>query len=461
MYKKGMFEGFSHVFSFTAVQTMKGKGFKAAIIGISIFIFAIAMLINITPAIISKDAGEEHENSEGVTVIEKINIDEIYVLGQLEFPTIADGNGASLKLDNKLIMAQLEEKHQEIKYYYEAINESTVGLSEQSADKLVEDIRSKYSSKENSAIVILYTDEEGQVVVEIAGTDNLYEGSLGTVGDYIYDALQQLLMNEAGITPEIMVELSREIYIDHYEAGEDRNIAVMLVKMMLPMLVCLIIYMMIIINGQSITKAIVAEKTSKLLETLLTSVRPYGVIAGKVVAMATIAIAQMAIWIGAGVIGFMVGNNIGTSINEEFKNPVFDIINLVRENANGAFRMETLIAGAIFAIVGFGVYCVLAAFAGALTDKAEDLSNTSGIFQLPVVIAFLVGYMAPILGNDLLINIARYCPVTSPFIVPADMIVGNMSMIEGIISFVLLLAAAVVITIITGKIYKGRVFGKS
>ena len=58
------------------------------------------------------------------------------------------------------------------------------------------------------------------------------------------------------------------------------------------------------------------------------------------------------------------------------------------------------------------------------------------------------------------IHVVRYCPLTSPFILPADILLGSMTLIESVIALASLIAGFFILVIITGKIYKGKLFNK-
>lgn len=101
-------------------------------------------------------------------------------------------------------------------------------------------------------------------------------------------------------------------------------------RLLVPMIFCLALYMIILIHGQSISKAIIADKSSKLIEMLLTSVKPYAIIAGKVLGVATVAIGQMLVWLGSGVMGYLIGNEIAKTMNSQYINYVGEVIKLCK-----------------------------------------------------------------------------------------------------------------------------------
>ena len=91
----------------------------------------------------------------------------------------------------------------------------------------------------------------------------------------------------------------------------------------------------------------------------------------------------------------------------------------------------------------------------------EDISTAMSVFQIPVIVGWLVAYFSSFANNEALLTAIHLIPVTSPFILPADIILGKCGIIEGIGSLALLVVSTVVLILITGKVYKGKIFNRS
>lgn len=248
---------------------------------------------------------------------------------------------------------------------------------------------------------------------------------------------------------------------------EVQSLGMMMARLLVPMIFCLALYMIILIHGQSISKAIIADKSSKLIEMLLTSVKPYAIIAGKVLGVATVAIGQMLVWLGSGVMGYLIGNEIAKTMNSQYINYVGEVIKIMQSDTQGvAFSAGAVIIAILVVIIGFFMYCVLAAFSGAFVSRIEDLSASNTIFQLPVVISFLAAYLVGIAqgmgsGVNRAVQMAiYYIPLTSPFSTPSGIILGDITIAEGIISLLFLIIFSVIMILATGKVYKGKIFNR-
>ena len=104
------------------------------------------------------------------------------------------------------------------------------------------------------------------------------------------------------------------------------------------------------------------------------------------------------------------------------------------------------------------------AFAGVRQQPAADFQpvliqeSHRGLFQIPVILGFFISYFGSAAEMNGLIKVSEYVPVVSPFVMPADLLVGKASMAEGIISLLVLIAFTFVLVLVTGKLYKNKVF---
>jgi ABC-type Na+ efflux pump permease subunit len=73
---------------------------------------------------------------------------------------------------------------------------------------------------------------------------------------------------------------------------------------------------------------------------------------------------------------------------------------------------------------------------------------------------FMISYIGSLMEMDTLIRVSEYVPIVSPFVMPADVLVGKAGFMGGVISFLILLVFTLALILLTGKIYKGKIFNK-
>lgn len=446
--KKGMFTGIKEIFSFTATQTIKGKGFISSTVIIAIVIAIIFGGICVLQAINFDDSdddigGNADYNTEDIFE----TIKEVYLLNETDYKTDSVKK-LFVKAENILKEKQKTEI-QVVSSLSKAVTNKTdivilkVEQSSGVAGGLSVNILTTFNSTvdgEELDQFVTFVSESAQYAVFSVG--KLDEKAIGFVS---------LPSNVENIGTETEVQ----------------SLGMMMARLLVPMIFCLALYMIVLIHGQSISKAIIADKSSKLIEMLLTSVKPYAIVAGKVLGVATVAIGQMLVWLGSGVIGYLIGNEIAKSMNSQYINYVGEVIKIMQSDTQGvAFSAGAVIIAILVVIIGFFMYCVLAAFAGAFVSRIEDLSASNTIFQLPVVISFLVAYLVGITqgmgsGVNRAVQMAiYYIPLTSPFSTPSGIILGDITIAEGIISLLVLIIFSVIMILATGKVYKGKIFNR-
>ena len=126
------------------------------------------------------------------------------------------------------------------------------------------------------------------------------------------------------------------------------------IRVFAPMIFGLVLYMMLIFYGQDVSREISAEKTSKLTETLLTSVKPYALITGKVLAVALTAIIQFFMWILCAAAGLVIGNIIAQSMYPGYQNVIIQLLGYMRDTfSSSAFSPVAVVLAVFIFITGF------------------------------------------------------------------------------------------------------------
>lgn len=432
--KNGAFTGWKEVFCFTFEQNVKTKSFKVALISLSLLMFVIFLAINICYGYF-KNKDDKKEVKEEINEIDRLYVYTDFDTKNIDFNTFKDYDEYLSDMDIIVI-----NNKEEISSLFEKDTKEKIKA-------ISFEIYNKMDSDECFEVLVNQSEEcDDKNVDEIT---TLFE-------EYFEE--QKLVM--AGISDEkIQFVLSDYNAYSVNATEEDKSLAEIMLSILLPTIVVLAMYMLILLHGQSISKSLMIEKNSKLMEMLLVSVRPYAIVLGKILAMYLIAILEIVSWVVSGIIGYVVSNELSKKLFEGYDNPIRNIIDIIKEDSAAAFSTEAYILCGLSVLLGFLAYCVLSGLITSNITKAEDLSNGSTVFQTIVVIAYLLAYLVPIMQiNDTIVNVMRYVPLTSPFLLPSDIILGNISILGSIISLGILVCSIMVMVIFTGKIYKKKVF---
>lgn len=199
-----------------------------------------------------------------------------------------------------------------------------------------------------------------------------------------------------------------------------------------------VIYIMIIVYGQMIATSVTSEKSNRAIEVLVTSSKPEYLIFGKVIAGSIASFLQVGIVLAVGLISYHYNASEWSGLLDS----VFAIPTFV------------LVVFTIFVVFGFIFYSFLYASLGALVSKTEDISKSVG----PVMTIFVVGFMIAIFGlNDpdgILVRVTSFIPFTSSYMMLIRSAMGTVSIIEIIISAIILIASSVLVGVIGAKVYR-------
>lgn len=206
----------------------------------------------------------------------------------------------------------------------------------------------------------------------------------------------------------------------------------------------LLLYILIMLNSQLIMSSVAEEKTSRIAELLVASVNPSALLAGKVLASATLAVVQMIIWVGiAYVLGAQAAPPQGLSSGGD--NTGFSLTGV----------SSTDIAGfVLFFLVGFLQTATLFAAVASLINRTEDLGSVGGPLFLPVVAAFFIAISALAVPDSPAVVATSFIPVIAPFVMFARIVVSSVPTWEIATSLAINIAAIALIAFVGGRIYR-------
>ena len=299
------------------------------------------------------------------------------------------------------------------------------------------------------AEVIEYDDEsaaraavQGEEIdaAVIDGNSVLVSESLDdTLGAAINGAVNGLALArrlvDQGVDPTILQPVSLEVTAlqpaadDADEVGEKALVAFVSI---------LLLYTLLIFFGQFIAQGVVEEKASRVIEVLLAAVRPWQLLAGKIIGLGVLALAQLVLICAAGLGGAIA----------------FDILTVP-----GA-AIATVVQVLGWFLLGFTLVAALFAVCGALVSRQEDLQSVLLPMTLILVAALVLAITAGQNPDGSLARVTSFVPVLSTMVMPIRVATGSVAWWEIALSVALMVLAIVVVVRIGGRIYAGALLGK-
>ena len=427
----------STVFSFSCKQMVRAKGYRASTIAIGVIAFLGLLITMLIGAKGSKKPTES--DLKDVTC-------RLIVVNDCDIPE-PDGDAAkTLIADIRECLSGSESSNISVEWKGK---ESLAELSKKEADAVGED-------DEIHAIPASVRKTEDGYCVSVVYLDNCAweEGTVTEIGSALGTAVQTWVERDINEMQAMLVRV--QAVGSSIVIGEDTGIAATFIRFIFPLLTGFVMYFMILMYGQDIARSVSLEKTSKLMETMLTYVKPSDLVFGKILCGMVMSVVQILTWIVCGVLGYYVGGGIARMINPDYTNYVAKALDAIRAVAGTmAFSIPVVIVGLLIFFLGLWLYYCLAGIAGSVVTKPEELASANSIIVLPMLISWLIGYFAALNENEHMMSILRYIPFTSPFTVTGEMMVGKISVGVGIISMAEILICSVLMCILAGRIYRG------
>ncbi|WP_136313782.1 ABC transporter permease [Actinomyces procaprae] len=199
------------------------------------------------------------------------------------------------------------------------------------------------------------------------------------------------------------------------------------------LIIDILLFVVVMGGGQTIAMGVVEEKSSRIVEILLACVRPTSLLAGKILGTGT------AVLVSYGLIGVVTG------ITAKLSGVLPD----------GAVDIDTaLIAMVVWMIVGYAIYAVGYAAAGALVSRQEDVATVvmplTMTLMIPYILSFVMALGDP---SSLLYRVLSYLPPFAPFLMPARLVLGVSSWGEQLTAMAITLVFIPAFVWLAAKVY--------
>ena len=197
----------------------------------------------------------------------------------------------------------------------------------------------------------------------------------------------------------------------------------------------LLIYLVIFFYGMAITQSVGEEKTSRVVEVILATVRPTQLLVGKVIGFAGLAFAQLLL---AGVTFVVCGVAVGS--------------HALRGTAG-----TVALIGALWLILGYALYCSAFAAAGAMITRQADAANAALPLLIPLIVAYSLSTGVLFNGAYSFYHVLAFIPWTAPVAMPTLFAIGAAPAWQMVVSAVLCVIATIATARLAGLVYQRSV----
>ena len=326
----------------------------------------------------------------------------------------------------------------------------------------------KLVSKTKSDFGLLYIDnfESPRDIAESISFYSEDTPSLTVIGN-IESQLENILTNKNYKIQGIDINKinSNKIYVSLYQEtfqGKKTTKSDSAVGLIFGLFLAFLLYMLIFAYGGMIMASVIEEKSSRIIEVIVSSVKPFYLISGKIVGTSLAGISQFIVWAilfyGS---SFLISTTFGitsTYENNEFILTAEDsaISGFVLEMLSSFFNLPLLnifVAFIFYFIGGYLLYSSLFAAVGAAVDNQTDAQQFMLPITLIVIIALYVGIFTAENPDGIISVIFSMIPLTSPIVMMMRIPTG-VPIIDQIVSILILFLSVILIIWMAAKIYR-------
>ena len=225
----------------------------------------------------------------------------------------------------------------------------------------------------------------------------------------------------------------------------------------------LLIYIFVITYGGMVMQSVIEEKTNRIIELLVSSVKPFQLMMGKIIGVMLVGIAQMALWgvmlsiiMTVASVGFGVSQAQSIAAGQPMPSPTMNMSQDTQELLTAIVNLPYAEIGLMFIIMFVGGYLLYSSFfaaTGASINEQEDANQ----FVVPITMITLFGLYAAMYSientDGPLAVWASLFPLTSPIVMMIRIPFG-VPLWQELLSIALLYASAFLMIWIGGKIYR-------
>jgi ABC-2 type transport system permease protein len=267
---------------------------------------------------------------------------------------------------------------------------------------------------------------------ELVIRDRVDERLRAVVSTAVTSLRQQQLLEEAGVSGADFVAASELPAVSPLDpqSAEDESLLLFANAGIILMFIAIFSY------GTWVLTAVVEEKQSRVVEVVLSTVRPRDLLMGKVLGIGTLALGQLLVLVLVGIAAARITGGL----------------------ALPATIPVTVAMFVLWFVLGFLLYATTLGFLGSLATRMEEASNaTTPVTMIAIISYFATIFVAQSDPSGTVATVLTFLPPSAPFVVPLRVALDAISPVELVLSLALTMAFVFVLFVLGGRVYSGAV----
>ena len=258
-----------------------------------------------------------------------------------------------------------------------------------------------------------------------AGRNSTTVPDMNRVGKAVDNAVLGLRLEGTGLTQARIDSLTRvDVRLEKTQLSDTGREKSGTGSTILGLIVAFLLYMVLVLYGQTVLRSVIEEKTTRVAEVVISSVRPEILLAGKIIGIGGVAVTQMGIWMMS---SLWIGANVAPMLMKK-ASPTMGAAaadSLSRSNelfsSIPSFSIGLLVTLLLFFILGFVFYsCLYAAVGSTVNSESEAQQAATPVVMLLIVSAVFIQPVA-LAPQSTLASVMSMLPFSAPIMMPMRM----------------------------------------
>jgi ABC-2 type transport system permease protein len=261
-----------------------------------------------------------------------------------------------------------------------------------------------------------------------------------TVQEQLQNLKIAISVEQAGLDPEQIQGIYEPVQFETVALDDDaRSVEEIFQAQGIVYVMVFLMYFVVILYGQMIAQDVANEKSSRVMEILISSASPVSHMFAKIFGVALVGLSQILLIIGVGFAAIR-------SQRDELVGSMLDTFGLVD------IPMDLIIYGVIFFLLGYTLYATLAAMLGSLVSRAEDVGQLITPMIILIVIAFIVAMFGLGAPETTVVTVSSFIPFFSPMVMILRIGMLNIPMWEIGLSIGILIVTIIIMGLIGARV---------
>ncbi|MEM6317081.1 MAG: ABC transporter permease [Bacteroidota bacterium] len=343
--------------------------------------------------------------------------------------------------------------------------------------KSLDELRKSYEADNFDGVLYIpeFKNLDNELYIQYYANQQIGLTDKSFIENRIERRIRDYKMEQAGLTQKQLDKLKASVNLrqkkqsvnDQGEIEEDNRMANAGLATGISLVMGFFLYFAFIVYGQMVMRSVMEEKINRIVEVIISSVKPFQLMLGKIIGVGGVGLTQLLIWFVAifGIQSLLVPlylasgqtpdtSAVNTAEAEEAMGQAMQIMQAFGEQ-NWSLILPLLI---IFFLGGYFIYASLhAAVGSAIGDDLGEAGTLTLPIMLPIILAFIITTTMFDNPHGPLAVFASIFPLFSPIVMPARL-AFDPPMWEIVLSVVLLIASAFFFVWLSARIYRVGIF---